>query len=862
MAEINPTTFRLIGSQAEVSGKRVPNVSVSVSAAVIAGLVLAGALDAQVAAADTGLDTGKIWVDTSSGPAVLKGWDGASWSTLPDGKVLGDVVRPVSDYADLKALWPWQLYGQVSVGGERGGRFEIIEDTAPNVTAQLAADPREGVHVALDHGGGVKYAKRIMDGSRLLNALWFGCQADGSAPGAFDNAPVIQDIIAYIGAYSVDGGSILFPAADKTYQVSTEVTLNVRGLWIMGEGLTSDGGINSSGKTIFEGTGLTKPIFRGKVDRLRLCEFGVVPSAERAAAARITADNYGSMGLTRDDQNFGIWFEPDDVSGSAEIGNFHIDNVWVRGQPNSNWVVCGKTYLSAIRHSGSQFSGDHGWCFDKGTYTGRTYIESTGIVDFYGCESYQNKGHGLACGHKDDESGPSTFRLTVTNFDSYTNGQDPARLYQPYDTYFISDNSKIEYSAFNGNNIRGGIYVAGLGIELINNRYLDMAASLSPVMADGTHCIGAPRTTFGVKVWGGYVTSAGTCTYFVNTQNAPKNLQVEVDTLTGAFGSASTTDAMILRKQNALTWRLDLTHFGDVTRTGNTTQTGGFTIAEGVMTLNRTNNVPLIVNRNGTSGDQLLWRKDGVTVGSVSESGGNVAYGTFTGIHWTQLLGHEAIPDIKPGTIISTINAMCAWKWAIARTCVQPAKVLAVPGGSEPGAEAAQQQEHDLDQLDEIEEGTVFVSEGEFWRVTHVIEPAKLEDHMSWYSGELGDGEIWIDDDGREHLIMEEENRTLAMSEISSKPGDKAVYGVFFGHSNDNGEPDFNVASLGEYFIRIAPGETVEPGDLIDSNGDGCGRVQADDIMRSSTVAKVTAAIPVETYEDGSYLVPCTLHCG
>jgi hypothetical protein len=54
---------------------------------------------------------------------------------------------------------------------------------------------------------------------------------------------------------------------------------------------------------------------------------------------------------------------------------------------------------------------------------------------------------------------------------------------------------------------------------------------------------------------------------------------------------------------------------------------------------------------------------------------------------------------------------------------------------------------------------------------------------------------------------------------------------------------------------------TLNKGDLIQSNGDGTGKVQADDIMRASTVAKVLSTTKIETYDDGSYIVPCSLHC-
>ncbi len=101
--------------------------------------------------------------------------------------------------------------------------------------------------------------------------------------------------------------------------------------------------------------------------------------------------------------------------------------------------------------------------------------------------------------------------------------------------------------------------------------------------------------------------------------------------------------------------------------------------------------------------------------------------------------------------------------------------------------------------------------------------------------------------------------RVLPMVQVA-KQRSPSVYGVFVGW--DEKSRDMHVASLGTNLIRIAPGVRVAIGDLITSDGNGCGVPQGDDLFHSYTVAKVTAAVPAETYEDGSYTVPCSLHCG
>ena len=108
------------------------------------------------------------------------------------------------------------------------------------------------------------------------------------------------------------------------------------------------------------------------------------------------------------------------------------------------------------------------------------------------------------------------------------------------------------------------------------------------------------------------------------------------------------------------------------------------------------------------------------------------------------------------------------------------------------------------------------------------------------------------------------DNEQLPMTKISDTEDSKAVYGVFSNWDNepDDGVNDMNVAALGAFIIRVHKDETVAIGDLLSSKGDGTAKVQADDIMRSKTIAKVTSTNKTYIYDDGSYCVPCTLHCG
>ena len=111
--------------------------------------------------------------------------------------------------------------------------------------------------------------------------------------------------------------------------------------------------------------------------------------------------------------------------------------------------------------------------------------------------------------------------------------------------------------------------------------------------------------------------------------------------------------------------------------------------------------------------------------------------------------------------------------------------------------------------------------------------------------------------------ISKEENERLPMCKISNTEDSKAVYGVFMDWDvHDDKVNDMYVTSLGAFVVRIHKDETVAIGDYLQSKGDGTAKKQADDILRASTIAKVTSTEKTHEYADGSYCVPCTLHCG
>jgi hypothetical protein len=219
----------------------------------------------------------------------------------------------------------------------------------------------------------------------------------------------------------------------------------------------------------------------------------------------------------------------------------------------------------------------------------------------------------------------------------------------------------------------------------------------------------------------------------------------------------------------------------------------------------------------GRTGDGSLVRflTDTSLAGVIASTGGVVTYGSFCGAHWSQHVDGGR-PEILPGTIVETVDAMCVF--------------LAVRFTDHDGR----------DRLEEI------VSDSR----------AAGDEVLHRYLDESGEEPV---ERTARAVVVALDNPQLPKFTVSGESCSRSVYGVFIGWDEDG---DAQIAALGAYVVRVASGVTVARGDLLESDGAGCARLQADDVVRSSTLAKVTAAVPIETYPDGSFLVPAVLLAG
>ena len=233
----------------------------------------------------------------------------------------------------------------------------------------------------------------------------------------------------------------------------------------------------------------------------------------------------------------------------------------------------------------------------------------------------------------------------------------------------------------------------------------------------------------------------------------------------------------------------------------------------------RSGDVALYINRTTNDGTLIEFRQNNSNEGTISVSGSTVSYNGFTGTHWSRFTDNST-PTILRGTVLETLDEMCDWY------------------------------NLEFDIVTQDEDGNdVTTTE----KVPHVLLDTESDGDVITYDHEGTDIQA---------TIVKEADVKHMMSKVSDTTDAKNVYGLFVAYDLDGeGYNDFYVASVGSYVVRIKQGETIAKGDLLQSNGDGTAKVQTDDNIKSSSFAKILSTTIIETYEDGSYLVPCSLNC-
>ena len=216
------------------------------------------------------------------------------------------------------------------------------------------------------------------------------------------------------------------------------------------------------------------------------------------------------------------------------------------------------------------------------------------------------------------------------------------------------------------------------------------------------------------------------------------------------------------------------------------------------------NTTTMYVARRVTDGTLIDFFHDASSEGSIAVSGSTVSYNGGHLSRWSQLAGisetdKSARPEIYQGTVMSNLDELCAWS-----------------------------------------------------------HPDVLYTEENKIAGSIPDGKDVGDVKEAAHT---EDNQQLNKTKVSDTAGDKDVAGVFWAWDDDDDEyvNDFYIAMTGDMVIRVAASTTVARGDLLISAGDGTAKPQADDIVRSSTIAKIISTNHTATYPDGSKAYPCVL---
>lgn len=252
---------------------------------------------------------------------------------------------------------------------------------------------------------------------------------------------------------------------------------------------------------------------------------------------------------------------------------------------------------------------------------------------------------------------------------------------------------------------------------------------------------------------------------------------------------------------------------------------------------------PMNVNRKTDDGTLINFLRDGVSQGTISVAGGVVTLNAFLGSHWTQLVGNEYIADLPLGTVLEGTEEMCRWpesKDDDNRLC--RTRICDTPGSA-----AVQGTFHHWDIA--VEPSPPKPPSAEVLDAHAIVKAA--------IAGLKG-GEVSVES---AEVIVMQNREALVVGEKHEH--DLAKYDdARVAFERERGCNDIVMASTGRGWVRMAAGQKIELGDLVEAAGNGCARVQGDALIHSSTIGKIHGIKPVATHADGSFTVACGLLCG
>lgn len=493
-------------------------------------------------------------------------------------------------------------------------------------------------------------ANRFAD---FVNVLDFGAVGDWNSTTGTDNFTAFQNAIA---ALSTRGGTVYIPSGRYLCNGTLQLTDGIR--------IVGDGSINNNGSTQIVFGNTLGPCIRILESHCELNGFNIAATSARRTYVngRITGANYASLGLTRNDQNYGIWIEPNDVTtGNTQFAQ--IQNVWIHNQPNDALVIASRSYIHSIKQIGISQNIGHGIVISDGTYTGRTSGTNIPIgINVVDSAITSATGHGILSGTPNEDAPPA--RIIIENVDCYGTGTNTSIMYpdsngQYYTHFFYADQSVIKNSAINGRDVIGTVLCGGRQLELDNNRYLK---SIQPIRVEGDLGSGV-RATQGVKVFGLSVLEAPVIvTDAVSIGLNAENIEVNAS-ISGGYTNTATLGLA------SIVYDIDKTIFNESVLVGKEVDddnTAGSRITSGIVSSTRSGNVSGIFGRNTSNGDLIFFRQAGSTKGKIAVDSNSAQYYTMTNVFWES--GSFADPNsnvtASPGSMYtSTTGGTGATLW-------------------------------------------------------------------------------------------------------------------------------------------------------------------------------------------------------
>lgn len=267
-----------------------------------------------------------------------------------------------------------------------------------------------------------------------------------------DYAQAFVDAIAAAGAQGA--GIIELPGGDV--HSSQEIVLP-KGITLKGEGPS---------RTRLIGAALSGAVVRVAGAFCAIKDMTIDATPERTAG--------GALG------GFGIRQEAEDLPGRdarfCEFWNLEIQN-----QPRHGIIQIGGVLGTLIGRSLVQKNGGHGIMINNGAATGRSNISRPGGIRIIDTAIQDNYGHSIKAGQAGEGIHGSAYRIIIDNVDTFRNAIEPGIRSHNSGMHLFGENMLVVNSALCGfagigatDPLTGGVYVAGRGIKLINNRYIEV----------------------------------------------------------------------------------------------------------------------------------------------------------------------------------------------------------------------------------------------------------------------------------------------------------------------------------------------------------------------------------------------------